>query len=201
MLNTCNLDQSIADLRRDFLSGSGISAQSGIPFAILRYSPNEEFTARRKLRLLGHEMEEAEKRVAFISIAELTWKAVEETDGLDYLFKTEQIAGGVMSAQRDIGVRLRPGKPFNLAEQIRDHISDRTTTPDIVFLVRLGGLAPHIYPCSSLLHELHQIGYNLPTILCYPGSSTIGTDLSFYDLSSGNGLGTYNYRVKIYGTN
>lgn len=202
MLNTCNLDQSIADLRRDFLSGAGISAQSGIPFAILRYSPQEEFDARRKLRLLGHEIEEAGKTVAFVSIADLVWKAVKETDGLDYLMKTElQAGGGVISAQKDIESRLEPEEDFALAGQIHRTISDRETFPDIVFLVRLGGLAPSIYRSSALLNELHKVGHILPTVLCYPGSATIGTDLRFYDLSGGDGLGTYNYRVKIYGTN
>jgi Domain of unknown function (DUF1788) len=71
--------------------------------------------------------------------------------------------------------------------------------PDVLFLVRAGGLAPFIYRSSTLLDELHQ-RIQIPTILCYPGSAQAGTDLRFYDLPVEGSLGVYNYRVKVYGT-
>jgi hypothetical protein len=40
----------------------------------------------------------------------------------------------------------------------------------------------------------------VPSVLFYPGSAEVGTDLRFYDLPVEGSLGVYNYRVKIYGT-
>lgn len=202
MSDVSSLDEALKSLEKDlFGGGGGIAAQSGIPFAILRYAPGEEFTARRRLRLLGHEMEDRGMKVCFISISKLVWKAILETDGVDYMYRTERQRNGVVRVQNDLRNRLKPDKPFCLATQIVAAVSALPHSADVVFLVRTGGIAPQIYRSSSLLHELQMAGYAKPTILCYPGSATVGTDLRFYDLPEAEGLGSYNYRVKIYGTN
>lgn len=202
MSHASSLDEALKNLERDLTMGSSIAAQSGIPFAILRYLPSEEFRARRLLRLLAHSLEQQhQRRTAFVSISRLVWNAVRQTDGVDYLFETERLEDGVFAAQEDIKGRLVPGEELGLAEQIVTYLKSLQQTPDVVFLVRTGGLAPHIYRSSTLLDELHKLGLNTPTIMCYPGSSSVGTDLRFYDLPGAEGLGAYNYRVKIYGTN
>ena len=201
MSDTSPLDEAILSLQRDLVSGAGIGAQSGIPFAILRYSPQDEFLTRRKLRLLGHQLGEQGIKAAFVSVASLIWKAIEETDGVDFLYKTEALRNGVVRAQNDLRSRLQPDRTFSLAAQIMRTVESLPEAPDVVFLVRTGGMAPQVYRSSSLLNELQQAGYSKPTVLCYPGTATVGTDLRFYDLPDAEGLGTYNYRVKIYGTN
>lgn len=203
MSDASSLDEALKSLERDITGDrSSIAAQSGIPFAILRYAPAEEFRARRLLRLFAHSLEQQHhQHVAFISVSRLVWNAVRETDGVDYLFETEREGGGTLAAQDDIKGRLIPGEPQALAKQIIDLLDGFPSQPDVLFLVRTGGLAPHIYRSSTLLNELHKLGLTTPTILCYPGSAVVGTDLRFYDLPGGEGLGAYNYRVKIYGTN
>ena len=68
---------------------------------------------------------------------------------------------------------------------------------DIVFLWRLGSLAPNLLRPSALIERLHTKKVNLaPTILFYPG---IWKDsLNFMNLRSDfEPIGSY--RVKIYG--
>jgi len=203
--DSSSLDEALKTLERDLTGDrSSIAAQSGIPFAILRYAPADEFRARRLLRLFAHSLEQQHhKRVAFVSLSKLVWRAVRESDGVDSLFETE-IQTGFNAAQVKEVTNIIDGDPalnlsFGLAAQIMAQVEK--LTPDLLFLVRTGALAPHIYRSSTLLHELHELGLTTPTILCYPGSAMIGTDLRFYDLPGGEGLGAYNYRVKIYGTN
>jgi hypothetical protein len=196
-----SLDEALQSLEMD-LTGSraSIAAQSGIPFAILRYSPSEEFLFRRKIRLFANSLEQRNHlRVKFISISRLVWQCIVAIDGAEYLYKTESQYGSDF-AENDIKRRLLPKKNGGLAGRITAILDADETKYDLVILVRVGGLAPRIYPCSALLNDLQMAGHCIPTILCYPGSSVVGTDLRFYDLPTEEGLGTYNYRVKIYGT-
>jgi hypothetical protein len=202
MSDTSLIDEALDSLKKDLTGDHGsIAAQSGIPFAVLRYAPSEEYRFRRRVRLFAHSLEQDyQKRVAFVSLSRLVWNAIKQTDGVDYLFETELKAGGVTAAQNDLGGRLIPGEHYAIANQIMDQLNDLKPKADVVFLVRTGGVAPYIYRSSTLLHELHELNLKTPTILCYPGSSVVGTDLRFYDLPAEEGLGAYNYRVKIYGT-
>ncbi len=196
-----SLDEALHSLEMD-LSGSraSIAAQSGIPFAILRYAPSEEFEFRRKIRLFANSLEQQKRlRTKFISVSQLVWESIHKIDGAEYLHKTEALYGSDF-AENDIKRRLLPRKDGGLAGRITSLLQSDQKNYDLVFLVRLGGLAPRIYPCSALLNDLQMAGLSVPTILCYPGSSMVGTDLRFYDLPTEEGLGTYNYRVKIYGT-
>lgn len=211
MSDVSSLDEALSSLEKDlFGGGGGIAAQSGIPFAILRYAPGEEFVARRKLRLFAHAAGQQYRKVSFISLSRMVWNAVKESDGsMGSLFETE-LEDGFDAAQLKEVTNLIDGKPdkktgeiqpLSLSVQILARIASFPQKPDLVFLVRTGGLAPNIYRSSTLLHELQMGGLTIPTILCYPGSSVVGTDLRFFDLGGGEGLGAYNYRVKIYGTN
>ncbi len=160
MSASSSLDEALKSLERD-LTGerSSIAAQSGIPFAILRYDPAEEFRARRLLRLFAHTLEQQHHRhAAFISVSALVWTAVRETDGVEYLYETERQENGILSAQDDIRGRLIPGEPLALAKQIMARLQALRPKPDLLFLVRTGGLAPHIYRSSTLLDGRH--GYD-----------------------------------------
>jgi hypothetical protein len=196
-----SLDEALHSLELDLTGPRGsIAAQSGIPFAILRYAPSEEFAFRRKVRLFANHLKQHHHlSVGFVSLSRLVWRAVSQSDGVGYLFETEK-QHGVMAAQNDLKGRLEPQDPCALARQLAAAVATLSPAPNVVFLVRAGGLAPHVYRSSALLHELQQAGFTTPTVLCYPGSAVAGTDLRFFDLPAQEGLGTYNYRVKIYGT-
>src|SRR5687767_5488642 len=70
-----------------------ISSYSDLPFAILRYDPWEEWTVRREAKLLATRLADAGKTVHTISLADLLWESVDETEGMDALVKWERDNG------------------------------------------------------------------------------------------------------------
>lgn len=175
-----------------------IAAHSDMPFAIFRYPPSDEFALRRQLRLLGISMEQQHrKRVTFISLSRLAWDVVRKYEGLEYLFKTETLRG-FRAAQEHIN-HLLTSEDFQPApDALMEIMRPLKPESDVVFLIRAGGFAPFIYRCSLLLDRLHRRTM-VPTILFYPGSAAVGTDLRFFDLPVQGTPGVYNYRVKVYG--
>ena len=201
-----SLDEALESMNHDLAHGpASIAAQSGIPFAILRYSPAEEFEFRRKIRLFANQLQQQRHlSVHFISLSKLVWRAVSDT--MEDLHATERLYGFDEAQHKELESQIegpdKHGKhpQHALFKEIISVIQSAPSKPDLVFLVRAGGLAPHVYRSSALLNDLQQAGFITPTVLCYPGSAVAGTDLRFYDMPAEEGLGTYNYRVKIYGT-
>ncbi|UAC02835.1 DUF1788 domain-containing protein [Geobacter sulfurreducens] len=193
------MEQNLDLLRQDLVAEPmRIAAHSDMPFAIFRYSPEEEFQLRKRLRLLAYSLSENHgRKVAFLSISRLVWGIVRRFEGTDYLFKTESIRG-FQAAEEHINRLLSSEDYRPIADEVLERIKGFDHDRDIVFLVRAGGFAPFIYRCSSLLDGLHR-RTKVPVILFYPGSAEAGTDLKFFDLPSEANLGVYNYRVKIYG--
>ena len=175
-----------------------IAAHSDMPFAIFRYAPSDEFTLRRQLRLLAISMEQKHrKHVTFISLSRLVWDVIRKQEGVEYLFKTE-VLRGFRAAQEHIN-HLLTSKDFQPApDALMEIMENLKPESNVVFLIRAGGFAPFIYRCSLLLDGLHRRTM-VPSILFYPGSAAVGTDLRFFDLPVQGTPGVYNYRVKVYG--
>ena len=120
------------------------------------------------------------------------------------MFKTE-FTRGFKAAQEHIN-RLLTSEDYRTAgKELISRIAKLDPAKNILFLVRAGGFAPFIYTCSALLDDLQRQSLALhqplvPSVLFYPGSAEVGTDLRFYDLPVEGSLGVYNYRVQIYGT-
>lgn len=191
-----SLPERIELLERDLTAAPPrISVYRDLPFAILRYDPPEEWDLRRELRLLATRLGQAGKHVHLVSMAELLWQAIDETEGLDAIVELERERG------------------FDVAqEQVTTYLSDRDWRPlpdllaarlrpldprrAVVFLTRAAAMAPAIYHMSKLLDEMHG-RTEVTTILCYPGTIEGTTGLRFMALPDREALG--NYRVKIYG--
>ena len=78
-----SLHDRIEELEDDLLATPPrINAYHDLPFAIFRYDPAEEFDARKQMRFLGTRVENAGRRVHFISLARLLWRAVQATEGV-----------------------------------------------------------------------------------------------------------------------
>jgi hypothetical protein len=172
-----------------------ISVYHDLPFAILRYDPTEEWDLRREVRLLATRLQDCGKHVEIISMSELLWKAIDETEGMDEVVQLERKRGYV-AAQEQVTTYLsdRDWRPLSglLAERLVGF--DPATT--IVFLTKVAAMAPGVYHISKLLDEM-QGKTKVTTILFYPGSIEGTTGLRFMDLKDRDALG--NYRVKIYG--
>lgn len=98
-----SLPEHIDRLQRDLLATPPrISAYRDLPFAILLYHPKEERQLRAHVRRLKAGLEAAGKRVTLVSMAELLWEALEETEGTDAFIKQERFEG-FARAQETIG--------------------------------------------------------------------------------------------------
>jgi hypothetical protein len=174
-----------------------IAAHSDMPFAIFRYPPHDEFALRKQLRLLAITLNQNHGRsVTFISLARIVWDTIHSFDK-DDLFKTESLRG-FDAAQGHLNQLLTSTDFRPAADSVIEKIGSLLPEKDVVFLVRAGGFAPHIFRTSHLLDTLHNRTL-VPIVLFYPGSADVGTDLRFFDLPSEGSIGVYNYRVKIYG--
>lgn len=195
-----SLEDNLKRLESDLVAQPmRLAAHSDMPFAIFRYKPSDEFLLRKNLRLLAFSLSQNHHREAvFVSISQLVWDIVKQCEGTEYLFKTESTRG-FKAAQEHINKLLTSEDYRTAGKELISRIQHLDPAKHILFLVRAGGFAPFIYKCSALLDDLHHQTM-VPSVLFYPGSAEVGTDLRFYDLPVEGSLGVYNYRVKIYGT-
>ena len=173
-----------------------ISAYHDLPFAILHYDPHSEFLARKEAALLATRVMNAGKRVHFISVARILWKAIDETEGVDAIADEER-QFGLNRAQETVSTILSDESFVPLSSELEQGMKKMDPAVDVVFLVRTACLGPAIYRCAKLLDEMHGRTM-VPIILFYPGSLEGNTNLRFLDLPDREQTGAYNYRVKIY---
>jgi hypothetical protein len=173
---------------------SRVSVYHDMPFAILWYEPHEEWIMRRELDLLATRLAGAGKEVILISMAELLWKAIEESEGLDTIIELEKTMG-FGKAQEQVTTYLSDSDWKPLSNLLTERLKDLDPKRNIAFLIRAASMAPAIYPMSRLLDEMHG-RTRVTTILFYPGTIEGTTGLRFMDLKDKEVQG--NYRVKIY---
>jgi hypothetical protein len=173
-----------------------ISVYHDLPFAILRYDPTEEWELRQEINLLGTRLENVGKEVQTISMSELLWKAIDETEGMDAVVGLERDEG-YRRAQDQVTTYLSDKDFKPLAEMLKERLASLDSKKSIAFLTRVAVMSPGLYHMSKLLDEMKG-KTRVTTILCYPGTLGEGsTELRFMDLRDRDALG--NYRVKIYG--
>lgn len=172
-----------------------ISVYHDLPFAILRYDPQEEWILRREVRFLSTRLKSAGKEVVTISLAQLLWEIIESAEGLDAIVELER-RQGFEKAQAQITTYLSDENWFLLPKHLAEKMNAFDPKKTIVFLTRAASLSPAIYHLSKLLDEM-QGQTKVPAILFYPGSLEGATGLRFMGMKDRDSLG--NYRVKIYG--
>ncbi|HEU4783323.1 MAG TPA: BREX protein BrxB domain-containing protein [Ktedonobacterales bacterium] len=191
-----SLEERFDLLERDLTaSPMRIANHTDLPFAILRYEPDKEWEMRRQARQLTVRLEQTGKRVVTISLAELLWEAVEQTEGLEALVDLER-ESGFAAAEEQVTTYLSHPYWKPLPDTLAQRMSSLDPAHDIVFLMRATVMAPSIYQMSRLLDEM-QRRTNVPAILFYPGTLEGAVGLRFMDLKDRDAMG--NYRVKVYG--
>ena len=190
-----SLPEHLARLRRDLLaSPPRISAYRDLPFAILLYRPDQERELRTHVRRLKAGLEAEGKRVTLVSLAELLWQALEESEGVDAFVEQERFEG-FQAAQRTINRYLTDPDTPSLPDRLAAKLAGLDPARDVAILVRAAAMAPALYHMSTLLDEM-QGRTLVPTVLCYPGTLEGATGLRFMDLPGREPMG--NYRVEIY---
>ena len=194
-MQVSSLRDSIRTLEEDLIaSPMRISAYNDLPFAILRYDPEEEWSLRREVKYLATRLHIAGKQVHTVSLAELLWEAIDDAEGLDAVVELEKERGFV-AAQEQVTTYLSDPDWTPLPEMLRERLEYLDPKRDAVFLLRAAAMAPAIYHMSSLLDKM-QGKTKVPTILFYPGTQEGTTGLHFMGLRNRETTG--NYRVKIY---
>jgi len=195
------LEEHFSVLEKDLTSTPvRISAYHDLPFAIFRYDPWEEFPCRKRMRLLAISLEQNhQKKVTFVSLGEILWKVIRDTEGLDAIIAEEKQLGFDRS-QITINNLLSDKDFLPFPDVLESRMQNLSPAKDMVFLVRAGSLAPSIFRCSALLDQMHGRTM-VPIVLFYPGTAEGNTDLRFMNIQERANLGAYNYRVKIYGGN
>jgi len=191
-----SLKERIKLLEEDLVAEpSRISVYHDMPFAILRYDPSEEWDFRHELSLLETRLSKKGKVAGVLSMADLLWQSVRESEGIEVLVELER-ERGFSVAQEQVTTYLSDPEWRPLPQLIYEKLSDLDPGSHVVFLTCTGAMAPAVYHMSRLLDELHgKIKTTL--ILCYPGTLEGTTGLCFMGLKNREAFG--NYRVKIYG--
>jgi hypothetical protein len=196
-----SLKDSLAPLESDLRSvPMRISVYHDLPFAIMRYSPTDEWELRLAVKHLATRLESIGKHVHTISMADLLWEALNKVhagdsdEGLEAIVALEK-SRGYVEAQHQLTTYLSSDLFVPLWDLLADRLSVIHEENSIVFLTRVAAMSPGIFHMSMLLDKMHG-RTKIPTILFYPGSIEGTTGLRFMELKDRDALG--NYRVKIY---
>lgn len=168
---------------------------SDLPFAVFCYPPEDEWPMRGVIQRLKTRLEQhTERRIHVISLAELLWQSVDESEGMEALTQVET-SQGFEAAQRQAYDYLSDPDwrtlPDLLAEKLRGLDAER----DLVFIVRAGALGPDIYRVSTLLDQMKG-KTRVPCVLFMPATSD-GEDLRFMGLAVQERRGSYHTKVYI----
>ncbi|MES9819575.1 MAG: BREX protein BrxB domain-containing protein [Candidatus Thiodiazotropha sp.] len=168
-----------------------ISAYHNMPYAIFRYSPEDEFALRGEVSMLRTRLEQAGKRVTVISLAACLDLALEREGLTMKRIEMAEKRTGTHKVVETFHKVLETRQPLDelVAEQLPDNADPLT---DMVFITRAGALFP-FYRTSSLLEQLKG-KVNVPAILFYPGELDGAAGLRFMGVLDAE----HNYRPKIF---
>ncbi len=164
------------------------------PFILYQYLPEHEWQVRRDLGELRRWLEAEPRRIACVpvSLADLFWRALDESGFLEELITQERESAGkpdvLEGVYAAVGEILR--EPPTLPDRVLAEVAacdDRTA----VVLYRAGALYP-AYRTSTLLDDLRG-RLSRPVTLLYPGRLVGEYGLSFMDRTEP----AYGYRALI----
>lgn len=170
-----------------------------LPFAIFRYDPSSaeenEWTVRKDIDLLATRVgNQLLKRIEQVSLADLFWQSIQESEGIDALIEMEK-NHGFEAAEKQVNRYLSDRDFRSLCDLLLERVALLPTDTAVLFLAHATAFAPGAYRISSLLEQLGG-RLRIPTVLFYPGTWS-GT-LNYMGLrTEDQSLGSY--RVKIYG--
>jgi hypothetical protein len=183
---TCDLEPvlSLPDPR------TKISAYHDMPYAIFRYSAEEEFELRKQVTLLETRLTQRGKRIKRISLAECLDDAMRSQRRLEEWIEAER-EQGVATVVETVHSVLSEYRP--LVDLVAARLPKRPDPlQDIVFILRTGALFP-VYRTFSLLEQLKG-RVHVATVLFYPGDLDGAAGLRFMGVLDAE----HNYRPKIF---
>jgi len=165
-----------------------------LPFAIFCYPPEQEWAMRREVDLLKTRLEnDTNRKVAFVSLAELLWQAIDESEGIEAVAELEQ-RDGFEAAQLQIQDYLSDPDWRPLPDLLAERLAELDPDRHIAFIVRAGALAPNIYRVSKLLDEMKG-RTRVPCVLFMPATTEGRSSLRFMGIAENEGRGSYHTKV------
>ena len=165
------------------------------PYFAYVYAPSDEFVVRRELQTLDVWLRSRDIAPVAISLAELFWRAIDESGYRDRIIEEEAAAAGGADGDEVL---------TRLALDINQILAGPPSLPDrvigemegfaersVAFLYRAGSLYPS-YRTSALLDDLRERLLR-PVVLLYPGRLEGNYGLSFM----GKCEPAHGYRAKI----
>ncbi len=165
-----------------------------LPFAIFCYPPEQEWVMRSEIVLLKTRLEkDTERSVIMISLADLLWQAIEESEGMTAVVDLER-RSGFEAAQRQIQDYLSDRNWRPLPGMLAKRLHDLDPKRHIAFIVRTGALSPSFYRVSKLLDEMKG-QTSVPCVLFMPATSEGRASLRFLGIAENEGRGSYHTKV------
>ena len=167
-----------------------------LPFAIFCYEPGQEWTMRKEIRRLRTRLErDISRQVVTISLAELMWRSVEESEGIEAIAELERVEG-LEAAQRQIQDYLSDPDWRPLRDLLTEELETLDPDRHLVFITRSAALAPNIYRVSKLLDEMKG-RTRVPCVLFMPATSEGRASVRFMGIAENEGRGSYHTKVYI----
>ena len=165
-----------------------------LPFAVFCYDPELEWTMRGEIERLKTRLEKDTVRsVEYISLAELMWKAVDESEGMDAVVALE-LRSGFEAAEQQIQDYLSDPDWRPLPDLLAERLNPLDPGRHIGFIVRAGALAPNTYRVSKLLDEMKG-RTRVPCVLFMPATTEGRSSLRFMGIAENEGRGSYHTKV------
>jgi hypothetical protein len=169
---------------------------SDLPFAVFCYPPDQEWLMRKEMQRLKTRLEnETDLQVTFISLADLLWQAVDQSEGMEALIQKERDEG-FDAAQLQTYDYLSDKDWRPLPDLLAEKLMDLDPNRDLVFIWRAGALGPDIYRVSTLLDQMKG-RTRVPCVLFMPATTDDSEGLRFMGLTIQERRGSYHTKVYI----
>jgi len=169
---------------------------SDLPFAVFCYPPELEWLMRDEVQRLETRLEkDIHRRIVLISLADLLWQSVDESEGMEALIQVET-RQDFEAAQRQAYDYLSDPDWRPLPDLLEEKLRGLDPERDLVFIERAGALAPDIYRVSTLLDQMKG-RTRVPCILFMPATSDDSEGLRFMGLAVQERRGSYHTKVYI----
>jgi hypothetical protein len=169
---------------------------SDLPFAVFVYEPEKEWEMRHEMQLLKTRLEnDSVRKVVYISIADLLWQSIDESEGMMTIADYE-VSRGFEAAQQQVYDYLSDPNWRTLPDLLTEKLEALDLQKDIAFLWRAGALAPDMYRVSNLLDQMKG-RTRVPCVLFMPATTEGSDGLRFMGLSLHERRGSYHTKVYV----
>jgi hypothetical protein len=167
-----------------------------LPFAVFCYPPENEWEMRHEMNLLKTRLEnDRVRQVVFVSLADLLWKSIDQSEGMQAIVQHE-VEQGFDAAQLQVYDYLSDPDWRPLPDLLAEALDDLDPDMHLAFIWRAGALAPDMYRVSTLLDQMKG-RTRVPCVLFMPAVTDGSDGLRFMGLQVNERRGSYHTRVYV----